>query len=348
MRILIDILHPAHVHFFRNFRHDMIERGHEVIVTARDKDVTTDLLEAFDIPHRVISSQRTGRIGLTAELVTRTARLIGIARKTKPDVMTGIMGPSIALAGKLLRVPSVVFYDTELATVTNRWVYPLSTAVCTPDSYDKPVRGDHVTYAGYHDLAYLHPNRFQPDRAKLEAFGLQEPYSLVRFVSWQASHDVAERGLSLDRKMELVDRLKKRGSVVVSSEGPLPDVLEPYRLRGPIADIHHVLAFADVYVGESPTMSSEAAVLGVPSVLIARRSAGVLDDNEKRYGLLKRVSPDDFGSIRSALDNRWTAGTRAEATNRLWDDKIDVTAWIEDFFEKRAWRKGSAPWDAER
>jgi predicted glycosyltransferase len=40
MRILIDVLHPAHVHFFRNFHTEMEERGHELCITARSKDRT--------------------------------------------------------------------------------------------------------------------------------------------------------------------------------------------------------------------------------------------------------------------------------------------------------------------
>ena len=120
MRILIDILHPAHVHFFRPFREDMLAAGHDVLVTSRRKDVTIELLDAFDIPHRVLSSQRRGRAGLARELLSRTARLVRAARRFRPDVMTGIMGPSIAIAGKLLRTPRVVFYDTGIATSTNR------------------------------------------------------------------------------------------------------------------------------------------------------------------------------------------------------------------------------------
>jgi predicted glycosyltransferase len=60
MRILVEILHPAHVHFFRNFVADMQERGHEALLTARDKDVTVDLLIEYALPHRLLSKQETG------------------------------------------------------------------------------------------------------------------------------------------------------------------------------------------------------------------------------------------------------------------------------------------------
>src|SRR5919197_3808173 len=217
MRILIDILHPAHVHFFRNFHDEMTERGHELCITARDKDRSVELLRKFGLAHRQISAQ--GDRGLAVEMVQRTSRLLKVMREFRPDVLTGIMGPSIAVAGKLRRVPAVVFYDTEFAVQTNRFVYPLAHSVFTPDCYQGRVRGRQVRYAGYHELAYLHPKRFRPDPRRLSAFGVdpREPYALLRFVSWQASHDRHERGLSVAQKRHLIDVLQSRGVRVLIS-----------------------------------------------------------------------------------------------------------------------------------
>jgi hypothetical protein len=39
MKVLIDIGHPAHVHFFRNAIRELESKGHAVKVTARDKEV---------------------------------------------------------------------------------------------------------------------------------------------------------------------------------------------------------------------------------------------------------------------------------------------------------------------
>src|SRR6266540_6661545 len=198
MRILIDILHPAHVHFFRNFHAEMTERGHELLITARQKDRSLDLLDRYGLSFQQLSTQKSGGAGMAVEMTQRTGRLLKVMAAFRPDVMTGIMGPSIAVAGKARRVPAVVFYDTEFAKQTNWFVYPLAHSVCTPDCYGGPVRGTHVRYAGYHELAYLHPKRFQPDPERLAAFGVEpeEPYSIVRFVSWQAVHDRQERGLT--------------------------------------------------------------------------------------------------------------------------------------------------------
>jgi predicted glycosyltransferase len=338
MRILIDILHPAHVHFFRHFHDEMVGRGHEVCITARAKDRSLELLDRFGLPYQHLSDQRSGGVGMAVEMAQRTARLLGLMRRFRPDVMTGIMGPSIALAGAVRRVPTVVFYDTEFATQTNRFVYPLAHSVCTPDCYQGKVPGTHHRYSGYHELAYLHPHRFQADPAKLAAFGVSsaEPYSIVRFVSWQAVHDRNERGLTAGQKRHLVELLQGYGRVFLSSESPLPADLAPFELRGPVHEIHHLMAHAQVVVGESATMSSEAAVLGVPAVFIATSGRGYTDDEEKRYGLVRHFTEDDYDRALATIEELLTNSPREfgrMARQRLLDEKIDVTQWMIDYFE---------------
>jgi uncharacterized protein len=336
MRVLIDILHPAHVHFFRNFHAEMTDRGHQLCLTARDKDRSVELLQAFGLPYQQISRQKSGA-GLVVEMAQRTARLMKVMRSFRPDVMTGIMGPSIALAGAVRRVPAVVFYDTEFAVQTNRIVYPLAHRVCTPDSYQGKVPGRHSQYAGYHELAYLHPNRFQPDPAVLGDFGISpgEPYSIVRFVSWQAVHDRKERGLSAKQKLHLVEVLQRRGRVLISSESPLEGHLADLAVAGPVEQIHHVIAHARLVVGESATMSSEAAVLGVPAVFIATTGRGYTDDEERRYGLVRHFTEDQYDMALSAIEEILAepAVTWQKARQRLLEEKIDVTAWMIDHFE---------------
>lgn len=339
MRILIDILHPAHVHFFRNFHSEMESRGHELCITARSKEFSVELLRGYGLAYRVISSQRAGPLGLAGELAGRTLRLLGVMREFRPDVLTGIMGPSIALAGRAGRVPAVVFYDTEFARQSNWFVYPLAHSVCTPDCYRGRVRGRHVTYPGYHELAYLHPARFHPDPDRLSGFGVrrEEPYFVVRFVSWQAVHDRREVGLGLDQKREIVARLERHGRVLLSSEGPLPPDLADRMMAGPIEDVHHLLAFARMAVGESATMASEAAVLGVPAVFIAKTGRGYTDEQEERYGLVRHFTEDRYGEALAAIDEilcGYSAEALAEARRRLLDDKIDVTSWMVRYFER--------------
>jgi predicted glycosyltransferase len=259
-------------------------------------------------------------------------------KRFRPDVMTGIMGPSIAVAGAVRRVPSVVFYDTEFARQTNWFTYPLAHSVCTPDCYQGKVRGRHRTYAGYHELAYLHPKRFRPDPDRLAAFGVapDEPFALVRFVSWQAVHDRKEKGLTAGQKRELVETLQHHGRVLLSSESALPPDLAPLRLTGPVEDVHHLMAHAQLVVGESATMSSEAAVLGVPAVFVATTGRGYTDDEERRYGLVRHFTEGRFDEAVATAEKLLADDPRAfgaRARQQLLSEKIDVTAWMVDYFE---------------
>ncbi len=341
MRIIIDILHPAHVHMFKNFTREMRSRGHEVMFTARDKDRSVELLRLEGFDPIVISRHKPGTFDLARELVGRTRKFMGIARKFKPDVLTGIMGPTIAPAGRLMRTPSVVFYDTEFARVTNRWVYPMATYVVTPQAYLDDIGSNQVRYDGYHELAYLHPNRFTPDPAKIEAAGLSidEPYVFFRFVAFEASHDTGEAGLSMRRRAQLVHEVAEKYRVVISSEKPLPADLQPYAYAGSAEDIHHVLAFAHLTLGESATMASESAVLGTPSVYIATSDRGYIREQQDRYGLVKifrETQADEFMAYaRAQLADPDLAEKAQLARERLLEDNIDVTEFMVRFFEEK-------------
>jgi hypothetical protein len=346
MRLLIDILHPAHVHVFRNLAAELGARGHEVRFTLREKECARELLDQYGLPYEVLSRQQTGW-RLAGEFVQRSARLWQVVARFRPHFLAGVMGPSIAAVGRLRRlvrhdrVRTAVFYDTEMARITNWFAYPLADYVCTPDCYQAPVRGHHLTYPGYHELAYLHPDRFTPDPAIVRAAGLDPaaPYFVVRFVSYEASHDLGTAGLTAARKLELVQTLAEHGRVVITSESPLPSPLEPYRLRLPASQIHHLLAFARLLVGESATMASECAVLGVPAVYISPVGRGYTDEQERRYGLVHNFTGPRFAADWLAAVRRLAADPdllpRARAArDRLLADKIDTTAWMVDFFER--------------
>jgi len=346
MRLLIDVLHPAHVHVFRNLAGVLVERGHEVRWTLRDKDVARELFDQYGLRHQVLSRKRTG-VGLAFEFLERVVRLERLVVSYQPHFLTGIMGPTIAPVARLSRLlrlnraRAAVFYDTEIATLTNSFVYPLADYVCTPDSYKGRVRGHHLTYAGYHELAYLHPTRFTPSPEVVRAVGIDpgSPYFVLRFVSYEASHDLGTRGLLPPRKLALVQALREHGRVLISSEGPLPSELEPYRIRIPVHQIHHVLAFARLVVGESATMASEAAVLGVPAVYVSPLGRGYTDEQERRYGLVHNFTGAKFHAdvatyvARLARDAGLSEQAR-HARERLLSEKVDVTAWMLDFFER--------------
>ena len=341
MRIIVDILHPAHSHFFRNFIKEMKKKGHEILITARKKDVALELLREDGFDFKVISELKKGGLGLLKEFVSRTYKLYKIARRFKPDVLVGVMGPSITVVGKLLGIPAIVFYNNENAKMTNFFAYPLANAVCTSSSYCAKVNGRHITYPGYHELAYLHPKRFKPNKETLKKLRISagEKYILVRFVSFQASHDVGEKGLSNKRKV--VEVLGRYGRVYITSETGLPEDLKRYVLRiKDKKDIFDVINYATLVFGEGATIASEAAMLGVPAVFVNSLQLGYLKELEKDYGLVYNFKRQEPGLQKAVelLESKKLKEKHQKAREKMLRGKIDVTEWMVEFVEKKKWK----------
>ncbi len=331
MKILIDIGHPAHVHFFKNAIDLLKAKGHTVIITSRDKEFAIKLLDDLGLEHFVLSKMsKGGLLGLGMELIKRNIALYKIVRKTKPDIMMAIGGVNIAQIGKLTRTPSLVFYDTENAKLQNAITYPFASCVIAPRCYESwlPKRR-HVRYAGYHELAYLRKNVFSPDQSIAIKSGIKADKDnfLIRLVSWQANHDVGENGFSTELTQQLVTKLASLGNVMITSESGLPNSLRAYEYTGDISNMHHVLAHCRLYVGESATMASEAAVLGVPALYVANTGRGYTNEQESRYALVKNVVELKWDKINAAIEQMLLLSKEQIAKKRatLLKDTVDVS-----------------------
>ena len=336
MKVLIDINHPAHVHFFRNPIRLMIDQGHEVMVTSRDKEMAIDLLEDLGIPNRKLSSLGGGGLlSLGKELVLRNLALFKVVREFRPDAMAAIGGTSIAQVGFLTRVPSLVFYDTENAKLQNAITYPFSSCVLVPRCYETWLpRKRYVRYAGYHELSYLHADYFEPDLEIAKANGLaadRDNY-FIRVVSWQANHDVGENGWTPALLAGLIAKLGQSGNVIISSERDLPDEFAPCIYKGEVSDVHHVLGCSRLFIGESATMASECAVMGVPAIYAAETGRGYTTEQEQRYGLVKNVVSIEEASIIGAVDEMLAIDDHVlqDRHSQLLDETIDVAKFVAD------------------
>jgi predicted glycosyltransferase len=338
MRILVEVTHPAHVHFFRNAIGIWKSHGHEVAVTARDKEIVIELLNLYGIEHIVLSSIGKGKLSLLSELVKRDYKLWQFCRKFKPDILTAIGGVFATHAGFLFRKPVIVWDDTEHAKISHKMTFSFAAAVYTPDCYLINLGKKQVRYAGCHELAYLHPSRFTPDKNVLKNIGIDpdEKYCLVRFVSWQAHHDVGQHGFAENLKVKFVNELNKFAKVYITSESVLPGELEKFRLKIPVHQVHHLMAFASLCVTEGATMASESALLGVPVIYINTLKLGYVNMLEK-YGLIKQTTETDE-ALKLCLDflkDKDIKNRCSLAQQKFLNEKIDVTQYVVEAIERR-------------
>jgi predicted glycosyltransferase len=348
MRVLFDIVHPAHVHFFKHMLTGLSKRGHETRIVAREKDVTTALLDRLGFPYDTVGrSAKKSLFGMGRELLNRDVALAKVAFKFKPDMIV-TRNPAGAQTGRLLGIPSIFDTDDGKAAGIHFWsAAPFAHVITTPDCTEEDYGKRHVKYPGYKQTAYLHPNHFTPDRGVLSSLGVApgERYFIVRFVAMVASHDVGEGGLPVAAKRELIEKLRARGKVFLSSEDQLPAELAHMKFPLPPDKLHDALAFADLLVGDSQTVAAEAAVLGTPSLRVSSWTGRLayLTELEKRYGLTFAYHPKNAGDLLAHVD-RWLAepSLRQSLSSqhaRLLADKVDVAEWFVDYLENRAPRR---------
>ena len=351
MRILVDMGHPGHVHFFRYALRELESKGHDIMICARDKDVTLSLLDHYQFPYKVLSKMGHGTLGLSREFIRREWQLMRLIKSFNPDVVTAIGGLFIAPVARLMNKPSIVFTDTESVPLDTYLTYPFASVICTPDCFLNNLKGRHLRYAGLHELAYLHPNRFVPDPNVLNELGIteKEPFFILRFVAWQATHDIGQHGFSFAFKKKLIEKLALHGRVLISSEGHLPKAFESYRLRLPPQKIHHALHYASLFIGEGATMATEAGILGTPSIYTSSLAVNLGNFIElmDRYKLVLSY-PDQEQALLSALELITDESAKDKWNQRrenLLAEKIDVTSYVVDLLENSTEiiRKGRQP-----
>ena len=331
MKIFIDIGHPAHVHYFRNFIKIMESKGHNFIVTTRDKECTIKLLEFYKIDYICTGKNHKSVLGKMLSLLQNDLKILLVSLKYKPDVFLSFFLPFPAHVGWLLRKPVIGFTDTEHAALNIKLAKRFTDIILTPSCYTRDLSTKRINFNGYMELCYLHPNYFTPDSSILDLLKVKkdEKYVILRFVSWNASHDVGHSGLSIEMKRKAVNELSKYAKVFISSEGELPVDLKKYQIKIPPERMHDALYYASLFVGESITMSTESTLLGTPAIVISSLpEMGVPRDIEK-YGMTwwyKEWSDEIFYIINQVFNTPEKAYTSIK--KKILNEKIDVTKYM--------------------
>lgn len=339
MKILINITHPAHLHLFKNTIWNLEKDGHEVKITAKDKDIVLKLLEGYRFDYELIGKNRAGLLNKAHELIKNDLKLFKIAKKFRPDIFVSHATIAVAHVNTIMRKPAITFSDTENARLIGKLTFPFSDVICTPSCYTRDLGPKQVRYDGYHELAYLHPNYFKPDPTILDEQGVSkgEKFIVVRLISWGASHDIGDIGFG--NVSDGVKSLEPYGKILITSEAQLPSKFEKYKVTISPEKIHHLLNYANLYIGESATMASESAMLGTPSIFVSSSRRGYTDELESKYGLVynfsdpKNMQKHAIEKAFELLENKNLKKDWKGRRKNMLREKIDVTKFITNFIE---------------
>ena len=307
MNLLIEISHPAHVYKMLATIKTLKEKGHSITVVTKDIPSIKNLLDKFEIPFVVIGIKRDSLLAKAILQAWYNLRCLIILKNKKIDLIVGSL--TAAYLTRLTKVPSLLLDDDddEVEPLVVKYIHPYISQILSPVALKgKRGRKDTIYYAGYHELAYLHPNRFTPDESVLEEIGLKkgEPYFVMRFNVFKAHHDIGILGLSIENKRKIISLLEKKGRVFITTERNIDEEFKKYQLKLSPEKVHSLLYYATMFVGDSQTMTSEAAVLGTPSI---RSNSFVgrieyLEEEEHKYELTYGFLPSESDAMFEKID----------------------------------------------
>jgi len=335
--------HPAHFHLFRGTIENLKNDGHRITIFIKKKDILENLLKAaqLDYINALPEGRRDGKWGIAWGVLKKNLKLLRFCLRNRPDIMAGTSA-EIAHIGFLLGIPSYVFSEDDYSVIKtfSRVTYPFAKHVVSPRGCDNGVWNKKtIRYDGYHKLAYLHPNQFQPDKSIVHTyFDTHTPYFIIRLAQLNAHHDDGASGISNEFMRKLITLLQQHGSVYITSERAIPDEFANYILKINPLHIHHIMSFATIYIGDSQSMAVEAAMLGTPNVRISSFSGkiSVLEELEHTYGLTTGIHPREehyiLSTIQDMLIDQNLRSKYAERRAKMLQDKIDVTTWLTNLF----------------
>jgi predicted glycosyltransferase len=343
LTILIDIGHPAHVHYYRNLVRELENKGNKVIWTVKNLDTAKLLLDFYGFRYTVLPS-KADRLPLKIfRQLLYDLILFNIYRKEKVNIAIGT-SVTIAHISKISKIKSIVFDDDDdnIQPLVTKFANPFASTLLSPDALTgNRKRKDTIYYPGYHELAYLHPNRFKPDPLVLLNAGLNssEPFFVMRFNVFKAHHDIGVKGLSLDQKLRMVEILKPHGKILITTERGIEPELKAYQLKISPEKVHSLMYYATMFLGDSQTMTSEAAILGTPAIKCNSYAGrlSVPNELENKYHICYSFLPQQFDLMLEKINELiYKQDLKKEwhiRRDRMLKDKIDVTSFWTWFVE---------------
>jgi predicted glycosyltransferase len=344
MTLLFYLGHPAHYHLFKTTISEFEKKGVTCIILIKTKDVLESLLKNDNLKYINIQedSRKTGKLNLVVSLVQKTSKIFQIVKQNKPDFLIG-SAVELTIVGKLLGIPSFIFFEDDFIEVKQfaKIAGPLATELICPISCSAwKWERRAIKYSGYHELAYLQPKYFIPDSiiAK-KTLDLSKKNFIIRLSALNAYHDDNVSGININFATKIIELLKPYGNIYITSERELEPEFEKYRISIKPTEIHHAMAFSDLYIGDSQTMAAEAAILGVPSLRYNDfvGKLGYLEELEHKWGLTFGFKTNQqellLEKLKELLQQKNIKQVWEQKRKAMLNDSIDVNAFMTWFIE---------------
>jgi len=289
-KIWIDLDNSPHVPFLTPIIKELEQRGHTVILTARDCFQVCGLADLYDLKYKRIGHHYgKNKILKIVGTIIRSLHLLPTALKEKPTFTLSHGSRSQLITANILRIPTVMFDDYEF---TQDLCFIAPDYVIGPEIIPKNAfnsnKKQFFRYPGIKEDVYI--PTFKPDPNILNELGLvnTEVVITIRPPATEAHyHNPESENLFIAVVEFVLENPDVRIVILPRNEIKQTNWIkkmwaEPYKTGKIIIPDHVVngldlIWHSDFVVSGGGTMNREAAALGVPVYSIFRGKIGAVD-----------------------------------------------------------------------
>jgi len=329
MKVWYDACTGKHMRYGIAVARRLRKAGCEVVLTTREHPDTLGVAQALDEKPLVVGKYAPSSLSTrVAESAKRTLRFLELFEDNQPDVAISHQSPELCRTAFGLNIPIILTADTPHAFAVNKLTIPLATKLVVseaiPNRFFKTCGANEIVqFKGVDEVAWI--KGFKPSKI----FDFKKPLIVVRQMETNASYALGEK----DTLLEAARKLSSLGTVLFLSRY-VREEIPGLKVIKDFVDSASVVSYADLVIGAGGTMSREAALRGVPSIVLSEISRTYVN----RY-LAKKGFPVFFATVSNVYSYaKKYLGKHVDVKAKLAElqNPLDI---IEDLVAKRSFGK---------
>ena len=267
MRVWYDACTGKHMRYGTAVARRLRKAGCEVVLTTREHPDTLGVARALGERPIVIGKYAPFSLSSrVAESAKRTLQFLELFEDNQPDMAISHQSPELCRTAFGLNIPIILTADTPHAIAVNKLTIPLATKLVVseaiPNRFLKTYcASEIVQFRGVDEVAWI--KGFKPSKT----FDFKKPLIVVRQIETNASYALGET----DATLEVAKKLAGHGTVLFLSRY-IKEEIPGLKVVKSFVDSASVVSYADLVIGAGGTMSREAALQGVPSIVLSEIS----------------------------------------------------------------------------
>ena len=257
MKIWYDACTGKHIRYGSAIAKRLRKVGHEVILTTREHPDTLALARILGETPIVIG--KYGPATLFSRLEESARRIIEFSKLFKhnpPDMAISHQSVELCRTAFGLGIPIILTADTPHATAVNRLTIPFATTLVVSEALPKQFLENYcperiVQFKGVDEVAWI------KDAEPIKTLDYEKPLIIVREIETKAAYafGIANQTSKIAKKLEVL------GNVLLLNRYNASRATD-------FVDLAKILVNADLVVSAGGTIAREAALQGVPSIII--------------------------------------------------------------------------------